>query len=229
MTLRILTALLLAMLWQATSLQAERLRLDATDQAARDPSLEAFRDRLRRAVAARNTEAVIAAACPDIYLSHGGNGGLDEFRQYLTVPPETLSEDYRDQAPAMRAAYWSALETTLNAPGRFDEAGDFWAPYYWLADLPDTLDPYSAYVVDATQVLLRSGASRNAPVRARLSHEVVALPHFDESASYQNVRLGDATTGYVATRFLVPAIGYRAQFTRSGGGNWTLCSFVAGD
>ncbi len=224
----LLTALTLSAL-TATPTLAERIHLPPVDQAAKDPDLVQYRNRLRAAIAARDTDAVLALACDDIFLSFGGNGGLAEFRQYLTVPPEMLSEEYRDQAGAMREGYWRDLENTLARPGYFDGSNEFWMPLYWQIELPEDMDPYTTYFVDGTQVLLRAGPSRSDPVVNRLSHELVTVVDYDPDSTYLKVRTGDGQSGYTHRDYLYSIIGYRAQLTRSGNGQWQLCTFVAGD
>ncbi|WP_254438702.1 hypothetical protein [Ruegeria arenilitoris] len=99
---------------------ADRQSFPPVDQADRDPSLIVFREALLAQVAARDTDAVVAASCPDIYLSHGGDGGPEELRSNLTLDQEAPSEEQRENADALRAQYWSDLETTLSQPGYFD-------------------------------------------------------------------------------------------------------------
>lgn len=224
-----LAAALTAAICVALPAQAERITLTPADEAGRDATLKEFREDLRAAVAARETDAVIAAACDDIYLSHGSNGGHDELRQFLTVPPESLSEDYRDQADAMRELNWTTLETTLASAGYFNGSDEFWMPYHWQLEVPDGMDPFSAYFVDGTNVLMRDGPSRNGAVLDRLSHELLTMTDYAEDSEYRRIRLGDGREGYVHRDYLSSMVGYRAQFVRSENGEWLMCLFVGGD
>ncbi|KUJ86074.1 hypothetical protein AVO45_03680 [Ruegeria marisrubri] len=216
-------------LFAALPAVAERQSFPPVDEASRDPSLVAFRDQLLAVVKTRNTEAVLSAACPEIYLSHGGDGGHEEFRQFLTVPPEMLGEDYRDQAEEMREEYWSALEKTLSSAGYFDDEGEFWMPHQWRIRLPADIDPFSTYFVDGTRVSLRAAPDPNAKVLDLISHEVVWIDQFAEDTEYQGVILTDGTRGYMHSDFLWSMVGYRAAFVKSEAGDWQLCTFVAGD
>lgn len=208
---------------------ADRQSFPPVDQAGNDPSLTAFREDLLTKVAARDAEAVIAAACPDIYISHGTESGPEAFRESLTVPPETLEEEYRDQADDMRAEYWSALENTLSQPGYFDDQGEFWMPHQWRISLPATLDPFLAYFVTGDRVTLRRSPARSGAIVDFISHEVVLIRDYQEGAEYQLVRLTDGTFGYMHSDFLWSMVGYRAAFVKSDAGNWQLCTFVTGD
>ncbi|WP_037315868.1 SH3 domain-containing protein [Ruegeria halocynthiae] len=208
---------------------ADRQSFPPVDQADRDPSLVAFRDSLQASVAARNIDAVIAAACPDIYLSHGGDGGPDELRANLTVDPDNLSEEYRDQADELQKAYWADLENTLSQPGYFDDEGEFWMPHQWQITLPAALNPFLAYFVTGEKVSLRDSPSQDGIVLAAISHEVVIIPDFQPEAEYQSVLLTDGTQGYMHSDFLWSMVGHRAALVKSDAGEWQLCTFVSGD
>ncbi|WP_171240704.1 SH3 domain-containing protein [Ruegeria sp. HKCCA5491] len=201
---------------------ADRQTFPPVDEADQDPSLLAFRAELLTKVKARDADAVIAAACPDIYLSHGGNGGPEEFRELLAPDPATLPEQGGE-------TYWSDLENTLLQPGYFDEDGEFWMPHQWQITLPATLDPYMAYFVNAADVTLRQSPNRGAPILDLISHEVVIVRDYSEIDEYQQVLLTDGGQGYMHSMFLWPMVGYRAAFAKSEGGQWQLCTFVAGD
>ncbi len=225
--MRFLPALML--LAAGLPVQAERMTFTPVDQAERDPTLVTFRANLLANIAARDTEAVVAVACPDIYLSHGGNGGPRELRENLTLPADTLAEEYRDQADEMREAYWSALEETLAAPGYFDDLGEFWMPYQWKIGLPASVDPFNAYFVNGSGVSLRVGADRTADIVDLISHEVVLISEYDPDAEYQKVMLTDGARGFMHRDYLWPMTGHRAALVKSDQGEWQLCTFVGGD
>lgn len=208
---------------------ADRQSFPPVDQAAQDPSLVAFRDALLAKVAARDVEAVVAMTCPDIYLSHGGNGGPDELRANLTLDPETLSEEYRKDADAQREAYWSDLENTLSQPGYFDDEGEFWMPHQWQITLPASLDPFAAYFVTGSDVALRQSSDRNAPTLGLISHEIAIVHDYQDGSDYQRVLLTDGTQGYMHSDYLWSMTGHRAAFLKSDAGAWQLCTFVSGD
>ncbi|MCG7518127.1 SH3 domain-containing protein [Ruegeria sp. Ofav3-42] len=208
---------------------AERQSFPPVDEADRDPTLVAFREALLAKVAARDIEGVIADTCPDIYLSHGGNGGPLELRANLDPDPETLPEQDRRHADKIREGYWSDLEHTLTQPGYFDEEGEFWMPHQWQITLPATLDPHMAFYVTGQDVALRKAAVGGAPILALISHEIVIAPSYSEVNDYQSVYLTDGTAGYMHSDYLWPMTGHRAAFVKSDAGEWQLCTFVSGD
>ena len=208
---------------------ADRQSFPPVDQADRDPSLVTFREALLAQVSARDTDAVVSAACPDIYLSHGGDGGPEELRANLTLDPEALSEEQRENADALRAQYWSDLETTLSQPGYFDEEGEFWMPHQWQITLPASLDPELAFFVKGSDVSLRQRPDRNSSIIGLISHEIAIIRDYQDGAEYQRVLLTDGTQGFMHADFLWPMTGYRAAFVKSDAGDWQLCTFVSGD
>ncbi len=222
-------ALMLVATLTAGSALAQRQSFPPVDEADRDPSLAAFRADLLARIEARDTEAVVAAACPDIYLSHGSAGGPEEFRTNLTVPPETLAEEFRDEADELRESFWTALQTTLSQPGYFDDQGEFWMPTHWRIALPATLDPFTAYFVTGADVSLRQTPTRGGAILGLISHEVVIVPDFQSDEIYQKIRLTDGTPGFMHGDFLTPMVGYRAALVKSDAGDWQICTFVTGD
>ncbi|MGI9368771.1 MAG: SH3 domain-containing protein, partial [Ruegeria sp.] len=205
----------LALCLATSPVLAERMSFPPVDEAVNDPTLLAFRDSLLEQVAARDIDAVIAMACPDIYLSHGGNGGPEEFRANLTVDPETLPDEQRDQADKMRDAYWLALQDTLSQPGYFDDLGEFWMPHQWQITLPASLDPFQTYFVNGERVSLRQSPSRSAPITDFVSYEVVIITDYQQDNEYQSVVLTDGIRGYLHDDYLWSMVGYRAALVKS--------------
>lgn len=201
---------------------ADRQSFAPVDEADSDPDLAAFRADLLAKVTARDLEAVIAAACPDIYLSHGGEGGPEEFRANLVAGQNEPDNDQRE-------SYWAALQDTLSQPGYFDDQGEFWMPHQWQITLPASLDPAITYFVAGENVSLRQTGSRSAPIVGLISHEIVIVPDFQTDTEYQRVLLTDGTRGFMHRDFLWSMIGHRAALVKSDAGDWQLCTFVAGD
>jgi len=208
---------------------AQRQSFPPVDQSAQDPSLQAFLQDLLAKIAARDTEAVVASACPDIFVGHDTKSGPEAFRISLTVPSEALAEEVRDQADRIRESYWSALADTLSQPGYFDDLGEFWLPHQWQISLPATLDPVLAYYVTGENVTLRRAPSRDGSAIDLISHEVVLIPDYQDGADYQLVRLTDGAFGYMHSDFLWSMVGHRAALVKSDAGEWQLCTFVSGD
>ncbi|WP_170477741.1 SH3 domain-containing protein [Ruegeria arenilitoris] len=212
-----------------TSAIADRQTFPPVDQADRDATLVAFRAELLAKIQARDIEAVVASACPEIYLSHGGEGGPNELRANLIMNSEGADRLVGVEASEQIDAYWTALQNTLSQPGYFDDQGEFWMPHQWQITLPARLDPAITYFVTGENVSLRTGAFQGASISALISHEVIIVPQFQPDSDYQQVLLTDGTTGFMHKDYLWSMIGYRAAIVKSEDGDWQLCSFVTGD
>ena len=208
---------------------AARQSFPPQDEAVNDPELEAFRADLLARVAARDIEAVVAASCPDIYLSHGGSGGPRELRANLEPTSQTMADSTSPQANTSREEYWTALQETLSQPGFFDSEGEFWMPHQWKLTLPASLDPLEVYFVTGQNVALRNEPSPAGAVLDQISYEVVIIRDYQGDKDYQLVRLTDGVSGYMHRDYLWSMIGYRAALVKSESGDWQLCTFVAGD
>ncbi len=214
----------------ATTAQAkEPLLAEPIDEAANDRSFEMFRTVLRAAVDERNVNYVVSQSCPDILVSFGGEGGRDELRAFLTVPEETLSDEYKPQAAAMRDAHWTALEQVLDMGGSFTVEGEFWAPYTFNIDLPEDWDAFATYFVTGTNVMFRRQPDPASQAVAALSHTAVTVESYDPEADYQAAELAAGLAGYIHRDYLRSAVDYRAGFRKNAAGHWQLCTFVAGD
>ncbi|HKY61549.1 MAG TPA: hypothetical protein VJP59_11115 [Gemmatimonadota bacterium] len=201
------------------SLMAQEARVLPADEASRDPAFFAFRARLQRAIAERDTAALLAVVHPEIKLSFGGDYGLESFRQGWVA----------DSADGT-AGIWSELGTVLALGGRFYDDSTFAAPYTF-TDSPDEADPFEALIALSDSVPVRAVPEDDADVIDHLSFEVVRH-EWDSRDSlpegWTAVRLDDGTLGYLRSRSVRSPIDYRAIFSRRDG-RWWMATFIAGD
>lgn len=223
----LLLALLLVLPFAVAA--AQPVTFPPFDEADKDPSFKAYRDRLQDAIERRDIEAVVAAASPDIKLSFGDDGGRERFREWLTGA---------DAEP-----YWSVLKRVISEGGTFDEGGMFVAPWAFHYVPSDDLDVYSVAVVAGTNVRLRAAPSTSAAIIRELSYEVVERPPYQEGrvdevtdgSGREWIRLrtlaskeGAGEEGWMAKTYLRFLIDYRAGFQKTGQG-WQMTFFLAGD
>lgn len=186
------------------------------DEASRQPDFFTFRAQLQIAVAARNTEAVVALTDPAIRLGFGGDDGVERFRQSLTG---SAADDV-----------WRSLARVLTLGGAFKGADSFEAPYYY-SNWPDTLDSFECGVLVGRGIRVRGTAAPDAPVVATASYEIVR--HMvawaaKVPAGWAAVELASGAKGYVREEYLGAPTGVRAIFSRVSG-QWRLTALVAGD
>ena len=210
-----LVALLLATFMARGSLQAQEARVLPVDEAAEDAGFFAFRARLQRAIAERDTVALLAVVDPDIKLSFGGDYGIARFREMVADPSEQV---------------WTELGTVLALGGRFYGDSTFAAPYTF-TDSPNGVDPFEALIAIGDSVPVHAAPGDDADVLATLSFDV--LRHAWDSRDpvpdgWTAVRLQDDTIAYVRSRSVRSPIDHRAIFSRRDG-RWWMITFIAGD
>lgn len=183
-------------------------KLSFVDEAPRDASLAAYRDRLLVAVRARDANTVASMIDPNIRTSFGGGGGRADFEKLL---PEV----------------WDDLEQILTLGGTFSGEGEqsFWAPYVYSA-FPDRHDAFTTLVVIADDVPLREAPDARSRAVATLSRDIVE--RISEDGPWIQVKTADGRTGYVDAKFVRSPVGYRAGFNKGPDG-WRMTALVAGD
>jgi hypothetical protein len=209
-------AAILPALLTAGSLGAQEARVLPVDEAARDAGFFAFRARLQRAIAERDTTALLAVVDPDIKLSFGDDHGIERFRETWLA----------DSEPRI----WAELGTVLALGGRFYDDSTFAAPYTF-TESPDEADPFEALIALGDSVTVHAAPGEDAEVVAVLSFGVVRSEwQHDEPIpeGWTAVRLEGGMLGYVRSRSVRSPIDYRAIFMRRARG-WRMTAFVAGD
>ncbi|MCB9959833.1 MAG: hypothetical protein H6843_14645 [Rhodospirillaceae bacterium] len=229
----LLVAAALAAPWTAPA-AAEPLIALPVDQASLDPALEDLRDTLLDAVRRRDTDAVVALAAPDIHLSFGGDHGREMLRDALDGDPDMGWTG---------EVYWTELQTVLEMGGAFSGADPsqryFCAPYTFLADFPQHLDPFMIVFVTRRIAPLYAAPRADAPVIGTLSYDIAEITEsgvgeaVEEAGApyWVGLRTVDGTReGYaVSTDFRSP-IDYRACFNPNPDtGHWEWTAFIAGD
>lgn len=177
-----------------------------------------FRVKLADAVLARDADALVALAAPDILLDFGGGEGPDTLRSRLSDPEWNL---------------WPAFEAVLPlgcASDLSDGQTSFTLPWYFVQE-PAGIDSYSAMLVLGEDVPLLSQPRVDAQVVTRLSWDVVSLDpaEFDgELTAFARVETLDGKSGWIAEDSLRSWIDYRLIAERLEDG-WQMSVFVAGD
>ena len=223
-----LVSVIFAVFW-AVAVAAQPMRVPPVDEAPNDPEFAAFRQAFLDAVIARDIDAILSMTDETVQLSFGLDSGHDTFVQMMTVPEETLAEEYRHEAPALREAYWAALETTLRLGGAFEQGGtEFIAPYLFTLELPGVDDPFAVYWILGESVPLRNRPIRWAAELARLNWDVVTRVEGGEGSGFYAVETSDGMRGFVDADDARALVDYRAIFSKQSGA-WKLIFFLAGD
>ncbi|MGH7588458.1 MAG: hypothetical protein ACRELU_07695 [Gemmatimonadota bacterium] len=213
---RLALAVLLAVVLTTGSLGAQEARVLPVDEAVKDAGFFAFRARLQRAIAERDTTALLAVVHPEIKLSFGGDYGISSFRDWW------LGDS--------TAGLWSELGTVLALGGRFYDDSTFAAPYTF-TESPGEADPFEALIALSDSVPVHAAPDADAEVAAVLSFHIVRheWQHDDPvPEGWTPVRLAGGSLGYVRSRSVRSPIDHRAIFSRRDG-RWWMITFIAGD
>jgi hypothetical protein len=224
---RMLKRVMLSMLLVALTAcvgAAQSRKLNPVDEAPKDPSFKAFRDRLLAAVRQQDETVLYESLDPKITNSFGGEGGVTEFNTLWKMGEE-------------RTKLWDELATILSMGGSFSGPGivpkTFCAPYVYSA-FPDVqLDATNYAVITGTGVRVRTQPSLNAPIITSLSYDIVELDHEPAASGEANsewVRIvaPNGKKGYVFGKYIRSPMDYRACFEKKQG-KWKMIALVAGD
>ncbi|MDH3235305.1 MAG: SH3 domain-containing protein [Alphaproteobacteria bacterium] len=200
------------------------------DEGRRDRSFAGFRRVLIKIVDARDLTALQRHFHKDIRMGFGGQNGRTEAAKVMRGDP----------------ARWATLARILRRGGRFERTKwqcrtktgprpcilpGFIAPYTYYANPPKGRDAFETMVITASGVNVRAAPSRSAKIVGRLSHRIVATPkkpRKDVPNDWVEIELPGGKRGFVARRFAVSPIDYRAGFVKEGG-RWQMTFFLAGD
>lgn len=183
------------------------------DECADLPGAADFRRDLAAAIAARDVDAMLALAAPDVKLDFGGGAGRAQLRRELEAPGGAL---------------WAELETLLSLGCAAEGQASMTMPWYFAQPI-DGVDPMMGMIVTGEDVPLRMAAQERAERLRALSWEAVeVVESYVPEAPFQHVETVDGVRGYIASERLRSLIDYRL-IASSRDGTWSITSLVAGD
>ena len=207
------------------SVSAQERRLLPVDEAGKEASFKAFRDKLINAIKNRDAKYVLSVVDPKIQNGFGGNDGIANFRKQwkITSPNSEL---------------WDELLFVLMHGGSFSQEGRskiFLAPYIF-SKFPEDLDIFDYSAITGENVRLRTKPDSSAPVVADLSYNIVKVDYQNSIEEKPNtgkykwlkVETFSGKKGFVSGKFVRSSVDYRAGFEKKGG-QWKMIFFLAGD
>jgi hypothetical protein len=203
-------------------LAAQSRKLNPVDEAARDPSFRAFRNKLLAAVRKRDETVLYESLDPKITNSYGGDGGITEFKEQWKMRQG-------------QTKVWDELTTILSMGGSFATVAgvkSFCAPYVY-SKFPDDLDAYDYAAITGTGVRVRARPGLNALIVTNLSYDIVQLDRETSASGVDNrgwvkIIAPNGKKGYVSSQYIRSPIDYRACFEKKQG-KWLMTALVAGD
>ena len=185
------------------------------DSCAADPSFVQFRERLRQAIAERDTRHLLAIVADDIRTTFGDSGGRDEFVARWDLGGPGVSPVWEELGEALRLGC---------APA---EDGSLWAPSLG-SQLGEEEDPFSVVVAVRPGAVLRAAPDPAAAALAPLQWDVLTVEADDGADEWLPVTMRDGRAGFVHSGDVRSPLDYRAGFEKRGG-SWRMIVFVAGD
>lgn len=184
------------------------------DECADVEGAPAFRAALAKAVAARDTDGLIALAAPDVELDFGGGAGTAELRKRLADPAYDL---------------WDELGTLVTLGCAKGEAGGgITLPWSFAQDFAG-LDVLNSFIVMGEDVPLRETADPASKPLGMVSWDAVTLVgSFKPDEKFHQVKVSDGKVGFIDAGKLRPIAGYRI-LASSRDGKWSFTSLIAGD
>jgi hypothetical protein len=177
------------------------------------PGADAFRQQLAQAVKARDAEALIALAAPDVKLDFGGGAGSAQLQARLDEDNPTL---------------WDELDVLLTLGCAAEGQAGITLPWYFAQKI-DAVDPMAGMIVMGENVPLRVAPDTDGETMKEISWDVVELiDGLEPEAPFQHVATTKGQRGYIATDKLRSLIDYRL-LASSRDGKWSITSLVAGD
>lgn len=208
-------ALITSLTWTGPGQEPLKGPLAPRDECVEVDGAYQFRLALAEAVIARNADALLALADPNIKLDFGGGEGRATLKERLAEPDRAL---------------WLELEKIMPLGCADNGQGNLILPWYFAQDFGD-IDGFVAMLVTGEDVPLLKEPNADAEVLARLSWEAVELDPemFDgELRPFARVKLGDGTSGWIAEESLRSQLDYRIVANRKSG-DWKMIAFIAGD
>ena len=199
----------------ASNAQTASGPLAPRDECASVEGLGELQTALKKAVAARDADALMALVDRNVQLDYGGGSGQAELRKRLT-DPEYLLWDEIGQALALGCGFDKSADGNSYAT---------W-PWYFSKDLIP-LDPFEAMIVTGTDVPLRDGASATAKQIGTVSWDYVQLKEYSEDP-FPPVVTRDGKAGFMDAKALRSLVDYRIMADKIDG-KWKVTTIIAGD
>ncbi len=219
--MRILTIFSVTLFLSVASLAQERF-VKPVDEASKDPSFLAFRNKLIVAAERKDTSFLLSIVDPKIKNGFGGRDGIAYFKRDWKITSKN-------------SKFWAEFLPVIKNGGKFEDNGkSFTAPYtfsFW----PDDVDGFEYSAIFGSNVNLRKQPDLRSDVVTRLSYNIVSveaetLPKSGKSEypGWLKIRTLGGLEGFVKSEYVRSHIDYRAGFDKIRG-KWKLTFFVAGD
>lgn len=222
-----LFAVVLSLVFSGNIAAQEEFQLTPVDEAKKDASFFAFREKFIAAVKKRDTKFLLATLDRNVKGSFGGDSGIADFKKLWKLNQPN-------------SALWNELLTVLTNGGTFTEGKpaknkEFCAPYSYTLFPPD-LNAFEYQIIFGSNVNLRAKPDSDSAVIAQLSYNVIKVdyensvkkPKQEDEYVWLKIETLGGKEGFVSADFVRSPIDYRGCFEKIGG-KWKMTFFLAGD
>ncbi len=189
-----------------------------------DLALKEFIDNLKNAVKNKDKEYIMRILSSDILVSHGGDGGKEEFKSQWNWTS--------DDSP-----FWKTMDKLLQLGGEKYQGNGFYSLPYVSANWPgnEKYDVFEHMAITGTNVNVRINPHlKTSEVIGQFSYDIVkvdlekSIIYFDETIWYYTESLDGKLKGYVFKEYIWSPIGYRAVFEFIDK-EWKMTILIQGD
>lgn len=206
------------------SLLAQERFVRPVDEASKDASFLAFRNRLVAAVDKKDARYIYSMIDPRIQLSFGGDAGLAAFKRVWKLE-------------SAKSEFWKEFGLVIKNGGKFinepNAPKQFAAPYTYSA-WPDEVDAFEYQSIFGFDVNLRERPTTVSRVIDKLSYNMVkvdgqrSITKKNGGFSWFYVETLGGKKGFVSADYVRSPIDLRAGFEKKRGA-WRMIYFIAGD
>ena len=223
----ILLAIILPFVFSTVIVAQKERYVTPVDEAKKDASFYAFREKFIAAVKKRDTKFLLETLDRDVKGSFGGDSGIADFKRLwkLDKPNSKL---------------WNELLAVLTNGGTFSgrensKSKEFCAPYSFTI-FPADLDAFEYQTIFGNNVNLRAKPDTKATVVTQLSYNVIKVdyensvknPKDENEYSWLKIETLGGRKGFVNGGFVRSPIDFRGCFEKQNG-KWKMTVFLAGD
>jgi hypothetical protein len=195
------------------------------DEASKDQSFLAFRNKLALAIRNKDSKYVLSILDPKIKPGFDERENVEDFKKVWKINDP-------------KSKFWNELREVVGGGGRFSTENGvkiFSAPYVY-TDFPDDLDGFEYHVIYGENVNLRQKPDEKSAVVARLSGNIIkvdeqnSITEGKENGEYlwYKIETLGGKKGFVQARNVRSPIDMRAGFQKKNG-KWKMIFFVGGD
>lgn len=226
-TFLIIFAIFLTFVFSTVGAAQKEPRVTPVDEAKKDASFFAFREKFIAAVKKRDVKFLLDTLDRDVKGSFGGDSGIADFKR-LWKPDQPNSK------------LWKELLTVLTNGGTFSKreglkTKEFCAPYSFTV-FPEDLDAFTYQMIFGNNINLRARPDAKAASIAKLSYNIVKVdyensvkkPKSDDDYAWLKIETLGGKKGFVSAEFVRSPIDYRGCFEKING-KWKMTLFLAGD